>query len=47
MKIARIDVFVLGFPFKSVFVLAGGVAGDRNALSHRVLVMLTIVSVVS
>jgi len=41
MKIARIDVFVLGFPFKSVFVLAGGVAGDRNALSHRVLVKLT------
>ena len=27
MKIARVDVFVLGFPFKSVFVLAGGVAG--------------------
>ena len=41
MKIARIDVFVLGFPFKSVFVLAGGVAGDRNVLSHRVLVKLT------
>ena len=28
MKIASIDVFVLGFPFKSVFVLAGGVAGE-------------------
>jgi muconate cycloisomerase len=41
MKIARVDVFVLGFPFKSVFVLAGGVAGDRNALSHRVFVKLT------
>ena len=41
MKIARLDVFVLGFPFKSVFVLAGGVAGDRNVLSHRVLVKLT------
>ena len=41
MKIASIDVFVLGFPFKSVFVLAGGVAGDANVLSHRVLVKLT------
>jgi len=41
MKIAHVDVFVLGFPFKSVFVLAGGVAGDRNVLSHRVLVKLT------
>jgi len=41
MKIAHVDVFVLGFAFKSVFVLAGGVAGDRNVLSHRVLVKLT------
>src|SRR3954447_11908987 len=41
MKITRVDVFVLGFPFKSVFVLAGGVAGDRNVLSHRVLVKAT------
>ena len=41
MKIARVDVFVLGFPFKSVFVLAGGVAGDRDVLSHRVFVKLT------
>ena len=41
MKIAAIDVFLLGFPFKSVFVLAGGVAGSTNALSHRVLVKLT------
>jgi muconate cycloisomerase len=41
MKIAAIEVFVLGFPFKSVFVLAGGVAGQANALSHRVLVKLT------
>ncbi len=41
MKIAAIDVFVLGFPFKSVFVLAGGVAGNTNVLSHRVLVKLT------
>lgn len=41
MKIATIDVFVLGFPFRSVFVLAGGVAGSPDALSHRVLVKLT------
>jgi muconate cycloisomerase len=40
MKIASIEVFLLGFPFKSVFVLAGGVAGDPKALSHRVLVKL-------
>ncbi len=40
MKIAAIEVFLLGFPFKSVFVLAGGVAGDPRALSHRVLVRL-------
>jgi muconate cycloisomerase len=40
MKIASIEVFLLGFPFKSVFVLAGGVAGDPKALSHRVLVRL-------
>jgi muconate cycloisomerase len=41
MKIATLDVFVLGFPFKSVFVLAGGIAGSANQLSHRVLVKLT------
>ena len=41
MKIARIEAFVLGFPFRSVFVLAGGVAGDTSTLSHRVLVKLT------
>lgn len=41
MKIARIEVFVLGLAFKSVFVLAGGVAGDPSTLSHRVLVKLT------
>ncbi len=41
MKIAAIEVFLLGFPFKAVFVLAGGVAGDPSALSHRVLVRLT------
>lgn len=41
MKIAAVEVFLLGFPFKSVFVLAGGVAGDPNALSHRVLVKLS------
>jgi len=41
MKIARVEVFVLGFPFRAVFVLAGGVAGDTSTLSHRVLVKLT------
>lgn len=41
MKIARIEVFTLGLAFKSVFVLAGGVAGEPGALSHRVLVKLT------
>ena len=41
MKIASIEVFVLGFAFKSVFVLAGGVAGAPDALSHRVLVKLS------
>ena len=41
MKIAAVEVFLLGFPFKSVFVLAGGVAGEPSALSHRVLVKLS------
>ena len=41
MKIARIEVFTLGLAFKSVFVLAGGVAGAPGSLSHRVLVKLT------
>lgn len=41
MKIRSIEVFLLGFPFKSVFVLAGGVAGNTNVLSHRVLVKLS------
>lgn len=41
MKIANIEVFTLGFRFKSVFVLAGGVAGDASTLSHRVFVKLT------
>ena len=41
MKIASVEVFTLGFPFKSVFVLAGGVAGDPNTLSNRVLVKVT------
>ena len=44
MKITKVEAFVLGFPFKSTFVLAGGVAGDANALSHRVLVKLTTAS---
>lgn len=41
MKIASVEVFVLGLAFKSRFVLAGGVAGDPASLSHRVLVKLT------
>lgn len=40
MKIQSIEVFLLGFAFKSTFVLAGGVAGEPGALSHRVLVKL-------
>lgn len=40
MKIRSIEVFLLGFAFKATFVLAGGVAGEPNALSHRVLVKL-------
>ncbi len=44
MNIANIEVFVLGLPFKSVFVLAGGVAGSADQLSHRVLVKLTTAS---
>ncbi len=47
MNIARVEVFVLAFPFKSVFVLAGGVAGDTRTLSHRILVKLTTESGVS
>jgi muconate cycloisomerase len=41
MNIAAIEVFVLGFAFRSIFVLAGGVAGTAGALSPRVLVKLT------
>ena len=41
MNIASIEVFTLGLPFKSTFVLAGGVAGSPSELSHRVLVKLT------
>jgi len=41
MNIASIEVFVLGLPFKSVFVLAGGIAGEPGALSLCVLVKLT------
>ncbi|MEO8542633.1 MAG: mandelate racemase/muconate lactonizing enzyme family protein [Betaproteobacteria bacterium] len=47
MKIARIEVFTLGLAFKSVFVLAGGVAGAPGTVSHRVLVKLTTDSGVS
>ena len=35
---------MLGLPFKSVFVLAGGVAGSADQLSNRVLVKLTTAS---
>ncbi|MBI1847338.1 MAG: mandelate racemase [Candidatus Rokubacteria bacterium] len=38
MKIASVDVFVLEFPVKAVFVLAGGVAAAPGAKSPRVLV---------
>ncbi|MEO7244761.1 MAG: hypothetical protein ABIX12_06405, partial [Rubrivivax sp.] len=41
MKISALEVFLIGLPFKSVFVLAGGVAGDPSAPAHRVLVKLS------
>lgn len=41
VRIVGTEVFVLGFPFKSEFVLAGGVAGSAGGLSHRVLVKVT------
>jgi muconate cycloisomerase len=41
MKIAAVEVFVLALPFRAVFVLAGGVAGDPKAPTHRVLVKVT------
>ena len=41
VKIASVEVFVLEFPMKAVFVLAGGVAGTPGARSARVLVKVT------
>lgn len=41
MKIVSLDVFLLHFPQKAVFVLAGGVAGTPGAPSPRVLVKVT------
>lgn len=41
MRIASVEVFVLGLAFRSVFVLAGGIAGQPGTPSHRVLVKLT------
>ncbi|HYM29649.1 MAG TPA: enolase C-terminal domain-like protein [Candidatus Cybelea sp.] len=40
MKIKAVDVFVLGFPMKAVFVLAGGVAGRPGTPTERVIVRL-------
>jgi len=41
VKIAAVEMFVLNFSQKAVFVLAGGVVGAPGALSPRVLVKLT------
>ena len=41
MKIARVEVFVVALPFKAVFVLAGGVAGDPRTPAQLVLVKVT------
>jgi muconate cycloisomerase len=41
MKLAAVEVFVVALPFRAVFVLAGGVAGDPSALTERVLVKVT------
>ena len=40
MKIAAIEVFVLEFPFRTAFLIAGGVAGRPGEPSPRVLVRL-------
>ena len=42
MKIAGVDIFLLNFPVKAVFVLAGGVAATPGSPSPRVLVKVTI-----
>jgi muconate cycloisomerase len=41
VKIVSLDVFLLHFPQKAVFVLAGGVAGTPGTPSPRVLVKVT------
>ncbi|MBI4637512.1 MAG: mandelate racemase [Candidatus Rokubacteria bacterium] len=41
MKIADVEVFLLNFPVKAVFVLAGGVAATPGSPSPRVLVKLS------
>jgi muconate cycloisomerase len=41
VNIAAVEVFVLEFPFRATFVLAGGVAGSPGARSARVLVKVT------
>jgi muconate cycloisomerase len=41
MKISAIEVFVLAFPFKTAFYLAGGMAAAKGAPSPRVLVKLS------
>jgi len=41
VKIVGVEVFVLEFPFKAAFVLAGGVAGLPGTRSARVLVKVT------
>lgn len=40
MRIARVEVFALEFPFRSPFLIAGGVAGRPGEPSVRVLVRL-------
>src|SRR5688572_12052814 len=40
MKIAAIETFVLEFPFRTAFLIAGGVAGQPGTPSPRVLVRL-------
>lgn len=40
MKIASLEIFVLEFPFRSPFLIAGGVAGEPGTPSPRVFVRL-------
>ena len=40
MKIAALEVFVLEFPFRTAFLIAGGVAGHPGEPSPRVFVRL-------